>query len=144
MCATHALSLQVQGIKRFFLFPPSDSPHLYAHGHTQSRSAIPHSDLVNDTVDPAAFPLYSHATMHIADIRAGDVFFCPSNWWHTTCVVSAEPSVTLGGNFVTDENLEEHASQWRDYLNMQAMASAGAAHIEHVAKRPLKKAETKG
>ncbi|KAJ1473990.1 hypothetical protein T484DRAFT_1834038 [Baffinella frigidus] len=69
MCSTHALTLQVQGIKRFYLFPPGDSPHLYPTGSTHSQSSISHADVVSDSVDAEAFPLYKHATMLIADIR---------------------------------------------------------------------------
>ena len=51
------------------------------------------------------------------------MFFCPAGWWHTTHAVSAEPSVTLGGNFVSDVNLREFSEQWREYLDMQVYSS---------------------
>ena len=126
MCATHALSMQIQGIKRFILFPPSDTCFLYAYGNTQTRSAVPHGDIVNFQVDLKKFPLYANANIHIADLRAGDVFFCPSNWWHTTTVVSAEPSITLGGNYVDDANKEEFESCWKEYCDAQKLVAAGA------------------
>lgn len=50
MCATHAFSMQVQGIKRFILFPPSDSQYLYPLGLTAARSPIPHEDIFADKV----------------------------------------------------------------------------------------------
>ena len=67
--------------------------------------------------------------------RPGDLFFCPSDWWHSTKVISAEPSVTLGGNFVDESNKGVFESKWRDYLNVQKLAAGGAASIEHGGKR---------
>jgi len=125
MCATHAFSMQVQGIKRFILFPPSDAQYLYTFGETGTRSRVPHSDICAFRVDLNEFPLYRHASLHIADLRPGDVFFCPSDWWHTTIVVSAEPSVTFGGNYVDNVNKDEFMSRWRDYINAQRLVSAG-------------------
>jgi hypothetical protein len=40
-----------------------------------------------EQVDRRKFPLFEMASLHIADLRPGDVFFCPSDWWHTTFVV---------------------------------------------------------
>ena len=125
MCATHAMSMQVQGIKRFILFPPSDSQYLYTFGETGTRSRVPHSDICAFKVDREEFPLYYHASLHIADLRPGDVFFCPSDWWHTTIVVSAEPSVTFGGNYVDNVNKDEFLGRWREYVTAQKLVSAG-------------------
>lgn len=135
MCATHAFSMQVQGIKRFILFPPSDAKYLYTFGETGTRSAVPHPDICAFKVDRDAFPLYSQASLHLADLRPGDVFFCPSDWWHTTVVVSAEPSVTFGGNYVDSSNKEEFLGRWREYVTAQKLVAAGIIKIEHGGKR---------
>lgn len=60
-----------------------------------------------------------------ADCRPGDVFFCPSNWWHTTKCISAEPSVTFGGNYVDESNKEEFAGCWREHAAAQKLAESG-------------------
>jgi hypothetical protein len=144
MCATHAMSMQVQGIKRFILFPPSDSQYLYTFGETGTRSRVPHSDICAFKVDREEFPLYCHASLHIADLRPGDVFFCPSDWWHTTIVVSAEPSVTFGGNYVDNVNKDEFLGRWREYVTAQKLVSAGTPRPHARAAAPRRMRTTTG
>jgi phage gp37-like protein len=40
-------------------------------------------------------------------------------------VVSAEPSVTFGGNYVDNTNRDEFMGRWREYVTAQNLVSAG-------------------
>jgi len=63
MCATHAYSLQVQGIKRFHLFPPSDSEFLYPYGNMGTRSFIDHNDIVGGFFSALIIPVLPHVSL---------------------------------------------------------------------------------
>ena len=57
------------------------------------------------------------------------MFFLPADWWHTARCVTAEPSVTIAGNYVDDAVLERFQDAFADFAAMRALAACGAALI---------------
>ena len=128
MCSTHANVMQVQGRKRFVCFPPTDSEFLYRDGGFGTRSRIPSEQIMAGEVDLERFPLYAQAHPSVVDLERGDLFFVPSNTWHTTCTLPGpEASVSVGGNFVNAANLDAFSSAWHDMMAAKRLAARGAA-----------------
>ncbi len=76
----HNLVAQVHGHKRFVLFAPSESPHLYPE---PLLSSTPHLARVDpESPDYARFPLLRGARGFVCTLRPGDLLFIPSRWWH--------------------------------------------------------------
>ncbi|HEX3134781.1 MAG TPA: cupin-like domain-containing protein [Planctomycetota bacterium] len=84
----HAFSVQIQGTKRFFLYPPEQTQFLYA---TKNFAGI------NDVVNPdlQRFPLFAQAKPIVYDLQAGEVLFVPSGWWHDTRLLTDSVSVSI-------------------------------------------------
>ncbi|XP_075412442.1 HSPB1-associated protein 1 [Tenrec ecaudatus] len=75
------LVLQVQGRKRWHLFPPEDTPRLYPtripyeESSVFSRVNVVHPDLRH-------FPRFREARRHTVTLGPGQVLFVPRHWWH--------------------------------------------------------------
>jgi histone arginine demethylase JMJD6 len=80
---------QLYGDKEFLVFAPSDGPYLHAQANNPLVSAIDNFD----EPDYDRFPLLKHATPIRFTLRAGETFYQPSGWWHTTSM--HEVSITL-------------------------------------------------
>jgi hypothetical protein len=66
------------GTKHVLLASPTESAALYSdYAKSEGNSPIDAT-----AVDLSRFPLAASATLHVADMRAGDILFIPSNWWH--------------------------------------------------------------
>lgn len=71
---------QVVGRKRFYLYPPSDSPWLYSYSF---RSGLPNfSRFDPERPDTVRFPLTRHVRPIEVVLHPGDVLYLPSRWWH--------------------------------------------------------------
>ncbi len=85
---------QFEGVKRFTLFSPEDSPFLY-------------KGRVNPTKpDLEKFPLFKNAKPIEVLLEAGSMIFLPPNWWHH--VVALESSITMVWPFVNHLNLGDY------------------------------------
>jgi hypothetical protein len=104
---THAFILQIVGDKRFWLYPPEQTPWLYPRADQGNLSAIDGFD----PVDLERFPLYRRAQPVELIVRAGETLFVPAGWWHRTQIVSASLAVTV--NSVDRSNWTAFA---RDYV----------------------------
>ena len=60
-------------------------------------------------------------------IGPGDALFVPDGWWHVARCVSDEPSVTLGGNYVSDDNVDRFLDAYADFQALKALQTVGAA-----------------
>ncbi|XP_063355060.1 HSPB1-associated protein 1 homolog [Pelmatolapia mariae] len=75
------LVLQVQGRKRWHLFPPEDTAKLYPtripyeESSVFSQVAVLHPDL-------RRFPGFHGASEHIVTLQPGQVLYVPRHWWH--------------------------------------------------------------
>ncbi|XP_018552043.1 HSPB1-associated protein 1 homolog isoform X1 [Lates calcarifer] len=88
------LVLQVQGRKRWHLFPPEDTSKLYPtripyeESSVFSRVDVLHPDL-------RSFPDFQRARAHIVTLQPGQVLYVPRHWWHY--VESVDP-ITVSVN----------------------------------------------
>lgn len=88
------LVLQVQGRKRWHLFPPSDTRCMYPTRIPYEESSV--FSLVNVTQpDLIRFPAFRRARSHVVTLEPGQVLFVPRHWWHY--VESVDP-VTVSIN----------------------------------------------
>ena len=66
------------GTKHVLLASPAESAALYSdYARAEGNSPIDAT-----AVDLSRFPLAASATLHVADMREGDILFIPSNWGH--------------------------------------------------------------
>jgi hypothetical protein len=86
---SHALIFQVLGDKVFYSYPPSETPYLYTNGG--DVSAI--TDVENPNL--AKYPLFERARQLKFELRAGEMLFNPSGWWHTTKTLQTSISVVI-------------------------------------------------
>jgi len=77
----HNLVVQLEGVKRFTIFAPQDSPYLARD--TEGKRGVNYSRIHTPSeVDLAQFPEYRWSTPYIVELRPNDVFFMPAYWWH--------------------------------------------------------------
>ncbi|NXK28824.1 HBAP1 protein, partial [Arenaria interpres] len=75
------LVLQVQGRKRWHLFPPGDTSFLYPTRIPYEESSI--FSKVNVTnPDLKCFPEFRNTTAHVVTLSPGQVLLVPRHWWH--------------------------------------------------------------
>ncbi|XP_072253666.1 HSPB1-associated protein 1 homolog [Leuresthes tenuis] len=88
------LVLQVQGRKRWHLFPPEDTANLYPtripyeESSVFSKVDVLHPDLTR-------FPAFQAAKAHVVTLQPGQVLYVPRHWWHY--VESVDP-ITVSVN----------------------------------------------
>lgn len=154
-CHVHALSMQVEGRKRFLLLCPGAREMLYVPG-LSSRSRVSLGALIarvkeQEGRDMTAadlgaldeFPRLREATVLSVEIGAGEMLFIPSDWWHTALHGGAferlcgdggggdweEPSVTLQASFVDDTLEDAFCGAWSDMQAVRALAKDRAGRI---------------
>ncbi|XP_040214223.1 HSPB1-associated protein 1 [Rana temporaria] len=75
------LVLQVEGRKRWHLFPPEDSDHLYPTRIPYEESSIfSRVNVVNPNL--SRYPSFCNAHPHVVTLHPGQVLFVPRHWWH--------------------------------------------------------------
>ncbi len=101
---THAFLLQVYGSKNYTFYPPDQSALLYPRaGKEANKSAV--DDIEHPALD--RFPLFARAVPTRCTLRAGELLFVPSGWWHSARIL--EPSITISANTV-------NATNWRPFV----------------------------
>ncbi|KAK1797908.1 hypothetical protein P4O66_007955 [Electrophorus voltai] len=88
------LVFQVQGRKRWHLFPPDDAKHLYPTRIPYEESSV-FSRVSVVQPDLGRFPAFRRARAHCVTLHPGQVLFVPRHWWHY--VESIDP-VTVSVN----------------------------------------------
>ncbi|XP_069790906.1 HSPB1-associated protein 1 homolog isoform X2 [Narcine bancroftii] len=88
------LVLQVQGRKRWHLFPPDDTSNLYPTRIPYEESSVFSSVNVANP-DLERFPRFLRVKPHMVTLCPGEVLFVPRHWWHY--VESLDP-VTISIN----------------------------------------------
>jgi len=135
-CAVHAASFQIEGRKRFSLFPPADAKWLYQSGDgtTGNRSMIEDID-AEDVFE--RYPLFANARRLDVDVAPGDILVVPSNWWHVAKPL-VDPSVgdprndvcvSVAASFVDASTLDAFLDAHCEFRAMQSLVAAGAAKM---------------
>jgi hypothetical protein len=77
---TENFFVQIVGHKRFYLYPPKDSPWLYSYSF---RSGLPNfSRFDPERADYERFPLARRVRPIEVVLQPGDFLYLPSRWWH--------------------------------------------------------------
>ncbi|XP_075685158.1 HSPB1-associated protein 1 isoform X2 [Rhinoderma darwinii] len=88
------LVLQVQGRKKWHLFPPEDTTYLYPTRIPYEESSIfSKVNVVNP--DQQHYPAFSKARPHVVTLDPGQVLVVPRRWWH---YVESVDDVTVSVN----------------------------------------------
>uniref|UniRef100_A0A3P9MFF7 Hspb associated protein 1 n=1 Tax=Oryzias latipes TaxID=8090 RepID=A0A3P9MFF7_ORYLA len=99
------LVLQVQGRKRWHLFPPEDTPNLYPTRIPYEESSV-FSSVHVQSPDLKRFPAFGAAQAYIVTLQPGQVLYVPRHWWHY--VESVDP-VTVSVNTWIELEVDDFA-----------------------------------
>ena len=80
--------IQVTGVKKVLLYPPSDVDFMYMNGDKSEVIDVDNPDL-NE------FPLFANTTRYEADLFVGDVIFIPALWFHNVITQSFSIGVNV-------------------------------------------------
>jgi len=85
---------QLAGQKKWWLFPPGDSKYLYPMPYWGDW--FPHFSPLNpESPDLESYPLFANANGLSTVLEAGDVLFCPAQWWHYTANLTDSVSIAV-------------------------------------------------
>ncbi|XP_076012749.1 HSPB1-associated protein 1 homolog [Genypterus blacodes] len=99
------LVLQVQGRKRWHLFPPEETSHLYPTRIPYEESSV-FSKVDVLLPDLKRFPEFKRASAHTVTLQPGQVLYVPRHWWHY--VESVDP-VTVSVNSWIELEVDDKA-----------------------------------
>ena len=101
----HAAITQIYGDKEFVVYPPEDTPYLYA------KKFVPNHSMVTDPAlqDRKRFPLLAKATQYRAILKPGDMVFVPARWWHAARALST--SISVCSNMLDESNWDGFVSE---------------------------------
>ncbi|XP_042640381.1 HSPB1-associated protein 1 isoform X1 [Tyto alba] len=99
------LVLQVQGRKRWHLFPPGDTSFLYPTRIPYEESSV-FSKVNVANPDLKRFPKFRNTTAHVVTLSPGQVLLVPRHWWHY--VESIDP-ITVSINSWTELDADHEA-----------------------------------
>jgi hypothetical protein len=100
---THAFLMQLEGVKEYVTFPPSQAPLMYAgQGERENKSAVDNIE----TPDLGRFPKFCGASGFRFKLYPGETLFVPAGWWHTARILSPSITVSING---------ANASNWKDF-----------------------------
>ncbi|KAJ8012349.1 hypothetical protein DPEC_G00041780 [Dallia pectoralis] len=99
------LVLQVQGRKRWHLFPPADTDCLYPTRIPYEESSV-FSQVNVLQPDLQRFPGFRNARVHTVTLQPGQVLFVPRHWWH---FVECIDPVTISVNSWIELEVDDEA-----------------------------------
>uniref|UniRef100_H3DE34 Hspb associated protein 1 n=1 Tax=Tetraodon nigroviridis TaxID=99883 RepID=H3DE34_TETNG len=100
------LVLQVQGRKRWHLFPPEDTRKLYPTRIPYEESSVfSRVDVLQP--DLRRFPAFRGARAHVVTLQPGQVLYVPRHWWHY--VESVDPVTVSVNSWIELE--EDHGTR---------------------------------
>ncbi|XP_031971172.1 HSPB1-associated protein 1 [Corvus moneduloides] len=116
------LVLQVQGRKRWHLFPPGDTSFLYPTRIPYEESSI-FSKVNIANPDLKRFPEFRNSTAHVVTLSPGQVLLVPRHWWHY--VESIDPvTVSINSWIELDEDHEARVEEAITRMLVCAIKSA--------------------
>eukprot|EP01130_Rhizamoeba_saxonica_P018906 TRINITY_DN9638_c0_g1_i1.p1 TRINITY_DN9638_c0_g1~~TRINITY_DN9638_c0_g1_i1.p1 ORF type:complete len:372 (+),score=42.55 TRINITY_DN9638_c0_g1_i1:1-1116(+) len=101
--------LQIRGEKRVTIYSPYDEDNLYISSKYEPGSIL--SQIDPKKPDLNKFPKLANAKPLTVVLKAGEMMFIPSGWFHTVEALTASISITARGEFYC-----EGASFWFDYV----------------------------
>ncbi|XP_037381337.1 HSPB1-associated protein 1 isoform X2 [Talpa occidentalis] len=125
------LVFQVQGRKRWHLFPPQDTPLLYPTRIPYEESSV-FSKVNVANPDLKRFPQFRKARRHTVTLYPGQVLFVPRHWWHY--VESIDP--------VTEEDHLARVEEAITRMLVCALKTAEDAHNTRAWLNPTEGEET--
>jgi hypothetical protein len=87
----HSFSFQLYGRKRFWLYPPEQTPLMYADPANKCLSMVKNVE----APDLESHPLFAKASAQVCDLEAGEFIFIPGGWWHSTRMLSVSISISV-------------------------------------------------
>ncbi|XP_043360873.1 HSPB1-associated protein 1 isoform X3 [Dermochelys coriacea] len=116
------LVLQIQGRKRWHLFPPSNTTFLYPTRIPYEESSIfSKVNVVNP--DLKHYPQFRKAQAHVVTLNPGQVLFVPRHWWHY--VESIDPITVSINSWIELVKATSHE------INLQYLNGALSAYLEY-------------
>jgi len=89
----HNLVAQIQGRKRWLVFPPDTTPSLYWPSPELDLRMLQFSPVDAERPDLDRFPLFARARPIEIVLEPGELLFLPAGWWHQ--VRSLDPAISL-------------------------------------------------
>ena len=114
--STHAYLMQIYGVKKYWLWPPGETPFLYPGEDPVNLSPIPNVE----APDLEKFPLFGQARGGTLELHPGQMLFVPTRWWHTARMLT--PSITLSINTMNTSN-------WANFAEDMTRKSKGPARL---------------
>uniref|UniRef100_A0A2K6SAB7 HSPB1-associated protein 1 n=1 Tax=Saimiri boliviensis boliviensis TaxID=39432 RepID=A0A2K6SAB7_SAIBB len=116
------LVFQVQGRKRWHLFPPEDTPFLYPTRIPYEESSVfSKINVVNP--DLKRFPQFQKAQRHMVTLSPGQVLFVPRHWWHY--VESIDPVTVSINSWIELE--EDHLARVEEAITRMLVCALKTA-----------------
>lgn len=94
----HVALAQLYGRKQFWVYPPDQSPYMYATGMMSAIKDVEHPDLER-------YPLFAKAVPTVFVQEPGEIVILPTGWWHTTRLLGTSIAVAI--NFANATNWNE-------------------------------------
>ena len=114
--STHAHLMQIYGVKKYWLWPPDETPFLYPGKDPVNLSPI--RDVENPDLEK--FPLFGKARGGTLELHPGQMLFVPTRWWHTAKMLT--PSITLSINTMNTSN-------WANFAEDMTRKTKGPARL---------------
>ncbi|VTJ63377.1 Hypothetical predicted protein [Marmota monax] len=120
------LVFQVQGRKRWHLFPPEDTPFLYPTRIPYEESSVfSKINVVNP--DLKRFPQFQKARRHTVTLSPRQVLFVPRHWWHY--VESIDPVTVSINSWIELE--EDHLARVEEAITRMLVCALKTAEDPH-------------
>ncbi|XP_068921030.1 HSPB1-associated protein 1 isoform X1 [Petaurus breviceps papuanus] len=133
------LVFQVQGRKRWHLFPPEDTAFLYPTRIPYEESSVfSKVNVVNP--DLKHFPQFLKAQRHMVTLHPGQVLFVPRHWWHY--VESIDPITVSINSWIELE--EDHYVRIEEAITRMLVCALKAAEDPTNTKAWLNPTEVEG
>ena len=124
---TQTFIAQAYGRKEWLLYPPDQTPYMYASKQAENISDIP----METDVDLSRFPLFAQARPVRCVVEQGEMLYGAAGWWHTTRALTPSVAVVLStanGSIWSDVTKAAFARAWQHpkwYVRPAALPIAG-------------------
>lgn len=117
------LVVQVQGRKKWYMFPPEDTPFMYPTRIPYEESSI-FSKVNVANPDWKSCPQFRNAQAHVVTLQPGEVLFVPRHWWHY--VESIDP-ITVSVNTWIELD-EDHEARVEEAITRMLVCAIKSSH----------------